>query len=360
MGSRTHNSRLSKLLADTSAAVAAATTKDELLSATQGLRDFEGPLRFYNARLWVVSVVLIMAALGCCGVTPESKLWLSQWITWDPSLVLLGLFMVFVVAGWACIAFIRRRNKLVPKLAEEITWRAAALTNGLEPAAASLDYLSSQFGDYHRGNYSREINYALEGTSLGRMHELKYHYYRLHYVDEQTVYTRVSDGKGGSKTQKRKVYHHYYRYSLVMDFPWIANIAVRASSHKAVDLSQVFEPTSSDFNRAFTLTGSETLACAKFAKPITLLTLLRLNERLVELNLEFSAEGLLCLSFDNKNLLEPDMPYDLATPEEFFKAIEAGISLPKLTAILSIVHELAEQHDDNFSPVTPSAALQGD
>lgn len=362
MANSTHNSRLLKVMDDTSAALEAVTTQGELLAAIKSLRDFQGPLKFDNATLWTIAGILMLMAPGFFAIflwgSPETRLWPTLWKTEEYNLALLGLGMLLLISGSMFTAFIRRRNRLLRLLEKAITWRSAEITNGLAPTGHSLDYLYSQFSDYHRGNYSREIIYALEGASVGQTHLLAYFYYRLHYVNEQTVSYTESDGKGGRKRKTRKLYYDYYRYSLVIDFPWIKSLAVRASSHAMVDFPQIFEPTSSDFNRAFTLTGSDTLACARFAKPITVLTLLRLKEKLAELNLEFSAEGLLCISFDNENLLEPQMPYDFSTPEDFFKVIDAGVRLPKLVDVLTIVHELAEQHDDNFTPPSSSADFQ--
>ncbi|MBA1280310.1 hypothetical protein [Stutzerimonas stutzeri] len=357
MGNRSHNSRLHDMIKGASAAAETAASKDELLEAVQIVRDFPGPLQFDQTKPKAIAVVfgvLCLAAIAFALWAPvEAKAWLASLTGTNHQLVQIGCAVLFGIATAVCFAFMGNRASLLKTLSTDIARRSSLLSAGLTPVSIDngqlLKRLEGEFRDYQRGNYSRDITLALTSAYVGETHQLDYSYCHLHYVNKRVVTKRVSDGRGGYRTKTETVYDHYDRFSLVVDFPWVKGIAVRANGHSAIDFKHPFVTTSSDFARAFVLTGISTMECVKFAKPVTVLHLLKMKKQLSGMNLELSLSGRLCLSFEVANLLDFDMPCDLGSPDEFYQLIDAGVRLPYLTNVLAMVHRLAEQHDDNFS-----------
>ncbi|MEG1347690.1 MAG: DUF3137 domain-containing protein [Hafnia sp.] len=216
------------------------------------------------------------------------------------------------------------------------------------PAEQILSALQRDFGDFDRGNYSREITYSVTGKDQGNLHELGYQYHTFKYVNQRTEVVSVSDGKGGSRLETRTVYDTYYRHCVVIDFPWVRNVKVQSDGQRA--FKHRVDSAHPDFNRIFTASGANQVECVKFLKPTTILHLLDMANHYGDLNLEFSDMGKLCMSFNNDDILEP-YPNKLAMsePNELYNALVAGISLPKLNYTLDMIHTLAEQHDDNFA-----------
>jgi hypothetical protein len=362
MGNRTHNGRLLGMIELATATAEAATSKEGLLKAVQIVRSFKGPLQFDQTKPKAAAIVLGVLALAAIAFAfwgpPEAKAWLAQSTGFSHQLVQVGLAVFFSTSTLACFAFMGGRASLLPNLSEDIARRSSRFTAGLGAVPMGneklLTRLLKEFGDYSRGNHSRDITLALTASYAGETHNLTYTYCQLHYVNKRVVTERVSDGRGGFRTKTRTVYDHFDRFSLVVDFPWVKGVSLRANSQTAVDFEHSFETSSSDFNRAFVLTGTSTMGCVKFAKPVTVLHLLRMREQLDGLNLEFSLGGRLCLSFETSTLLDFDMTCDLASPDDFYRLIDAGVRLPHLTQVLAMAHRLAEQHDDNFSLPTPT------
>lgn len=362
MGNRTHNGRLLRMIEQATATAEKSTSKEGLLKAVQIVRAFKGPLEFDQTKPKAAAIMLGALALAAIALaiwgSPEMKAWVAQATGVDHQLVQIGLAVFFGTSTLACFAFMGSRASLLPNLSEDIARRSSRITAGLVPVPMGneklLTRLLKEFGDYSRGNHSRDIKLALTSSYTGETHQLSYTYCQMHYVNKRVVTERVSDGRGGFRTKTKTVYDHFDRYSLVIDFPWVEGVSLRSNGQSAVDFEHSFETSSSDFNRAFVLTGTSTMGCVKFAKPVTVLHLLRMREQLEGLNLEFSLGGRLCLSFENSTLLDFDMSCDLASPDDFYRLINAGVRLPYLTQVLAMAHRLAEQHDDNFSLPTPT------
>ncbi len=364
MEQATHNARLRQLIREVSSAAAPESDRETLLAAVQLIRDFNGPLRFDNRTplfIGVFATLLFIAVIAFAQWgSPEAKHWLTSFATmkYDGVLLLAGVFALVTLT--ASFGFMWHRRNLLPTTSEDIARQSSRLTAGLishtTPRQRLLLDLSSHFGDYARGNYSRELTQALQAVYPGALHELYYSYFQLHYVNKRIVTTTESDGKGGRRTVTRTVYDHYDRYSLVVEFPWVEGITARTGNGSGLDFEHHYQTASTDFNKAFALSGSSTMACAKFAKPVTVLHLLAMHRQLKGMNLEFSFDGRLCISFENSNMLDFDMPCDLYDAEQFYRYIETGARLPHLEKVLELVHTLAEQHDDNFN--LPTASVQ--
>ncbi|SMQ24197.1 hypothetical protein SAMN04488483_1481 [Pseudomonas helmanticensis] len=365
MPNTSQNARLNRLLVDSEASLATAESNADLLKTIQAFVSYNGPLKFNYTRAWWffgTGLLLIAGTVALCWFanTYTVAVFFYQ-LEIDP--VMFGMaigFLGLVIVVGSLIRMKSQSNRL-PSLSNKIARLSSYFHNGLtgleEDKRVTLNKLDAQFGDYKRGNYSREVVTSIRGVFTGTLRKLPYTYHQLHYVNRRTVHTTVTDKDGKTKTVTRVVYDHYDRYSLVIDFPWVAGISVRSDDHKQNDYPSPMDTASPDFNKAFCLTGSSEIICAKFIKPSTVLHLLKVFNVLQVPNLEFADSGKLCLSFASSDLLTYGTQYSLSSPNEFYAEVDAGVELPRLMSALQWSHALSELHDDNFS-ASPQKNLQ--
>ncbi|AZV27500.1 hypothetical protein CT157_16300 [Pseudomonas syringae] len=357
MPNTSQNARFNELLAVSEANIDSAESTADLLKVIHAFASYDGPLKFNCTRAWWffgTGLLLIAGAVALLGyMNRYPVVSFFQRLHIEPGLVgavagVLGLGFAIGSMNW-----MTSKAERLPALSRTIAALSSYFHNGLmfleEDSDRTLDELDAQFSDYSRGNYSRELVESIEGVFTGTLRELPYHYRQLHYVNKRHVQVTVTDKDGKTRTETRVVYDHYDRYSLVFDFPWVTGISVRSDDQSENDYSWSMDTASPDFNKSFCLTGQSEIFCAKFIKPSTVLHLLKLFEILDRPNLEFSDDGLLCLSFASSDLFAIGTEYSLASPNEFYAEISAGIELPRLMSVLQWSHALTELHDDNFT-----------
>ena len=341
------NKTLSALIKSATKRLDQPCSQTDLLAVVKSFRDHQGPLEYSNtpAALFALFSALLTVPLI---INISSGRMLSPEFT----ALMFGSATLGAVMLIGTLGFMIYRSAQIPDLTGSILERSALMRYGLQDIPLSKDQILHQlqrdFGDFDRGNYSREITYAVQGVYQGPLHALAYTYQTFKYVNQRIETTLVSDGKGGMRTQIRTVYDTFYRHCVVIDFPWVKNIKVQNDGQK--EFKHRVDTAHKDFNRTFDANGANEVECVKFLKPTTILHLLEMAKHYGDLNLEFSHLGQLCMSFNNDDILEP-FPNQLALsePEPLYSALEAGIDLPKLTYTLQQIHTLAEQHDDNFA-----------
>ncbi|MCU7248041.1 hypothetical protein [Pseudomonas koreensis] len=357
MPNTSQNARLNELLAESEASIDSAESTADLLKVIHEFASYDGPLKFNCTRAWCffgTGLLLIAGTVvlfGYINSYPVVSFFHSLQI--EPGL--FGAITVALGIGFAVesMNWMKSKAERLPSLSSKIARLSSYFHNGVffleEDSKWALNKLDAQFGDYRRGNYSRELVESIEGVFTGTLRELPYHYRQLHYVNKRKVQVTVTDKDGKTRTETRVVYDHYDRYSLTLDFPWVTGISVRSDDQSENDYSWPMDTASPDFNKSFCLTGQSEILCAKFIKPSTVLHLLKLFEILDRPNLEFSDNGLLCLSFASNDLLAFGTEYSLASPNDFYAEISAGVELPRLMSVLQWSHALTELHDDNFT-----------
>ncbi|MFJ2486295.1 hypothetical protein [Pseudomonas sp. NPDC087639] len=357
MTNTSQNARFNELLAVNEASIDSAESKADLLNVIHEFASYNGPLKFNNKCAWWffgTGLLLIASTVAFYGyMNTYTVLSFFYRLQIDPVLfgMVPGLLGIAFTGG--SLAWMSSKADRLPSLSRRIAELSSYFHNGLifleEDSDWTLNELDAQFGDYSRGNYSRELVESIQGEFTGTLRNLPYHYRQLHYVNRRTVQTTVTDEKGKTRTETRVVYDHYDRYSLVIDFPWVTGISVRSDDQSENDYPWPMDTASPDFNKAFCLTGRSEILCAKFIKPSTVLHLLKLFDILDRPNLEFSENGKLCLSFASSDLFAFGNEYSLASPNEFYAEIDAGVDLPRLMSALQWSHALTELHDDNFT-----------
>jgi hypothetical protein len=357
MANTSQNARFNELLAVNEARIDSAESKADLLKVIHEFASYDGPLEFDRTRAWWffgTGVFLIAGTVAFYGYI-KSQTIAAFFSRLDIDPILFGMIPGLLGLGFAIgsMSWMSSKADRLPSLSSRIAELSSYFHNGLifleEDSDRTLDKLDAQFGDYSRGNYSRELVESIQGVFTGTLRKIPYKYRQMHYVNKRTVQVSVTDKDGKTRTETRVVYDHYDRYSLVIDFPWVSGISVRSDDQSENDYAWPMDTASLDFNKAFCLTGQSEILCAKFIKPSTVLHLLKLFDILDRPNLEFSDNGKLCLSFASNDLLAFSTEFALASPNEFYAEIDAGVDLPRLMSTLQWSHALSELHDDNFS-----------
>lgn len=320
-----HDADLIRLLGDCDVAVLQARSNEDLLIVIDRLKAFKGGLQFDHAQSWVLLLLAIVSAISA----------------------LAGLVLMWFATaclGFASLYIWMSRSAALDELPKNIARKCSFLSNGLRDPGGTADerlsWLNEEFDDYDRGNDSRRIEASARGVYQGRRHQLSFVFHHLHYVN--------AHNKTKSDGESEKVYEHFDRFSLVVDFPWVTGVTVRSDlpSKKALG------PRSSR-PRPMNSTGSSVLPVtaswiAQSSRHLQSWLFAGSSSAAEKVNLEFSSQGHLCLSFDDAEVMAYKDPGTLEDLASFYANIECGLELPNLFPVLALVHELAELHDNNF------------
>jgi hypothetical protein len=327
-------------------------TKEDVLKIVDRFRSYKGSLEYSHTP----SVLVCIA--GVLMMFPGSfELYkgLNSYYYHPSSQPYFVLWMVMLVVGLLTAVFslllICERSAEIPSLSNQLLRIAGVLNFPLSqhhrPYDESLRYLQSAFGDFDRGNYSRQLLMAYNGKYKGARHQLSFEHFCLEYVNERVEPVVVSNGKT-TTVSTRIVYDTFYRYSIVVDFPWVKNVKVQADGQTS--FRHKLDTAHPDFNRIFKVSADDSVTGVKFLKPTTVLHVLAMADNFGDLNIELSHDGKLCMSFNNDNMMTPfPQGLSLNAPADFYTAVERGIQFHHLKYALEQIHILAEQHDDNFS-----------
>lgn len=334
-----HDQRLSALLQQVSHDIEAAQSKRGLIEVINRVKAFGGPLKFNHHRLKLLAAATGIIAL-LTGIFSDDIFY--QWnLSATPVVIISG------VCTLGLIVYMWRKSASVRASAERLFLRALLFDNQLQELTSGLPTLQKAlFADYfefRRGNYSRTISAAYAGHYQGDTHAFAYHFYHFHYVDEREI--SETDGKGHTRT--RKVYNHYDRYGIALDFRFIRQIAIIRKAISGVK-GERYKPSSNQFNRLFKVTAETEMAAAHFLKPAVVLACEEAATGFKALNLEFNQQGGLCMSFDNKKVISGVQQYDFSSADGFIAEVENVTPLPELRKALEFIHMLMVHSDNNF------------
>lgn len=246
--------------------------------------------------------------------------------------------MLALTASFIGVAMLIQQSSKSSDVSYKIAQLSSYFSNNLAvfdgTSSSNLLDLRNKFRDYRRGSQG-ELCLSLAGECYGGIHELTYKLYKLKY------YESALDARNDKAQEK-------YRYSLIIDFPWVKNIYVRSGSVGEATYPITWETSSPDFNDKFTLSGYSEIECSKFAKPAPLQHIALMGTEFKNLNLEFSSDETLCVSLDNDILQFKDIGITILARHLFLSKIKEGIELPQLQRLLNMTHKLAEYYDDNF------------
>lgn len=338
---KNHNQRLKAALQEIQERVSSATSDHDLVAAINLLKGFPSPVRYDNRTVHYICIpflILSIAAAYFGSQEPELEVMLfAGGITGG---------LTFIIYLW--ILFSRRSS--LSELSDQIHTKTILFDNGLTNIKAggrlAAKRLGQEFYDFQRGNHSREIMQTIKGHYHGSEHDFEYRYHRFHYVDRRTE-TYVTTVNGKSQVKTRTVYDHYDRYSFIIPFPFARNLYILQNRNRHPGV--FWETASLDFNKKFGVYADTEQSAAKFLTPKIIIELEKLDTIHLSINLEFSNQGNLCLSFTDGDTMRASRTNGLDDPAAFAEEIGGHTNLHKLDTTLEIVHTLMKYSDNNFS-----------
>ncbi|CAI2479584.1 Uncharacterised protein [Serratia fonticola] len=334
-----HDQRLSELLDWVTRHIETAQSENELIEIIERVKAFDGVLRFKHIHKKTLAVASFLIAIIIGSYHYATYHFLSS-----PIWMIVG---AFGLCSLGLVIYMWRKSSNIRSLAERLYQYDILLDNHLRELKSELPSLKKElFTDYvefDRGNYSRDIPDAYEGYYQGKTHAFHYHFYHFHFVDERTV-TR-KDSKGNTKT--RKVYDHYDRYGITLAFRFVSQLAVTSKAPRSLK-GERYKPASIQFNRTFKVVANTEMTAARFLKPAIILACEEAAGTFKSLNLEFNQQAGLCMSFENSNILVSRQQYDFMSPDKFIAEIEKTNILPELNKALVFIHTLMVHSDNNF------------
>ncbi|WP_158970581.1 hypothetical protein [Paraglaciecola sp. L3A3] len=330
------NQQLQLFLKSLENKIAMARNRVELNAILQKVESFGRPLKYDNSGYWYS----LFAALFIAGIS-------FFYLNYNPQtpvvMWLMGLSGITVLV-FAGLIFMRR-NK-ISSLSDALYQRDVYLDNNWQDAPFHGKRLAAElaqrFNEFKRGNHLREIQWLVKGHYQGQEHQFDYHAYTFHYVDRRRVSS--TDSKGRHRT--RTVYDHHYRYGLYLPFNFVRSITI-SSSWFGSFFGSTYKPASTEFNRHFKVNAQSEMAAAKFLKPAVVVEIEDMGKELKGLNLEFSSDGQLCMSF-TPNICKWQRQHGLDEPAEFLDEIKQNQKIPLLQQTLERIHTLMRHSDNNF------------
>lgn len=337
MAAETPNTQLSHTIKALQQELPNVQDKAALLGLLDKLAQLPQPIRYHYRQRWYwCGSGLLLSLLGAI---------LIHYLMAAPELyyVAVAIAVISAIPLLLALANIHTLNTFT----QQLYWKNALLDNQLtllNPANwPDTKSWQQQFAEFNRGNHKREFRQLIAGQYSGTEHSFSYHYWHFHYVNKRTEVSRNS--KGGVRT--RTVYDHYDRYGLLLPFAYCRNLFITSFSTSGIK-GERYSSDSGRFNKIFQVRAGEQMQAARFLKPAVIIALEEQAAALKQLNLAFAANGMLCISFADKDLLEVKPPCGLDQLSRFRQSIEQPTSLPKLSQLLHTIHQLLRHSDTNF------------
>ena len=330
------NSEVNKNIKTINDRVSSADCEEDLVAILDDL--IEGDLLIKHNN---VPVVLLLAVSCLLSIVGLSNYMLNEGSQWFAIVGLCAsLFLGFLLL---------HRRSSIDGLSQKIFSRDVLLNNGLTPEkihGVSLAKLyGSDFFEFHRGNHTQEIEYKATGQFHGDEYAFGYLLMTFHYVDMITTVVPVSNGKDGITMTTETNFHHYRRYGVLFDFPYIDAVQVSESLPGKIHESE-YDTASISFSKAYRVQCQDESQAAKFLKPDIVETFTELAKRFDGVSFE-AEEGRAVLFVDN-DLLELDRQYGIDEPEQFKEEILHYNKSHALDDVLQFAHYLMTQFDNNF------------
>ncbi|MBY7854304.1 hypothetical protein KW429_11410 [Vibrio fluvialis] len=351
-----HNKHITEVINGIKNAVKNASNQNELRQAILPAVELGDEFTYRHQRYWVA-----ISALALVTFLVAATRWLPRMsdhhLRWDPKYYytspasLLG-FAALVISLVLVIVIVKRRNAK-KNLSKEIARMDALYDYGFDGRRLDCEYLYAvqrSFREFKRGNYSRR--FLLEYATLPDANE-EAHYYKFEYVDKETRQVTSTDSDGRTTTRTETTYHYFYRYGLVLNFGLYKNITV-ASDYRP-STKRMYSPASIAFNKIYDLGAENELQLSRFLKPAVVEAFIEIDKHFSSLNMEINEDGLMCISFDNDDVINPITKFSLDQPAEFFEELKHSAQLPKLTKIMDFYQTLKKYSDNNF--LTPQTSI---
>ena len=243
------------------------------------------------------------------------------------SLVPFCFFAFLIAIRWGNVYEISK------KLFRQDIW----FNNGLTPEKVNGDKLAKQlrksFKEFHRGNYSQEIEFIAKGVFNGSEHTFNYDVMTFLYIDLKS---------GGKTTYKE----YYRRYGIVFDFPYSTSLLVSQDLPERY-YDTKYQDASVSFTKQYKVRCENVELAARFLKPAVIDKFTTFMDKFKEIHFEINETGEACLFVEDK-LLKLENQYGIDKPEKFKEEILQHNKLHALDDVLQFAHYLMTQADNNF------------
>lgn len=337
MSTHQANKNLSTQIKTYTQSLATVTDKRALLAILDELATLPQPIRYHYRQRWIACT----AGLVFSGLLALLCYHYGLPAAWFGLPAGLGLMSVIpLLLAWLNVHRLQA-------FTQALYWHNALLDNALQIVphndGAITKGWQQHFAELQRGNHQREFRQLIRGHYTGAEHQFYYHYFHFHYVNKRTQVT--TNGKG--QVQTRTVYDHFDRYGLIIPFPYCRHLFITAFAADGIK-GERYTSDSGRFNKLFQVRAADTMQAARFLKPAVIIALEEQATALKQLNLAFSEQGELCISFADKDVLDSKPAYGLDQLTLFRQSIEQPTALPKLSQLLATVHQLLRHSDSNF------------
>ncbi|MFN3579893.1 MAG: hypothetical protein ACK4VV_05410 [Pseudomonas sp.] len=367
---RQHNAKLVKRINLAQYRLQEASSPEDVLLVVRLFLDFESPVAFKKTNAYLSIALGVAMFLGMVGQALFGILGLFGWLHGFIAAVEAPVKTLLMLAGIAIVFInferLKKRKKAIETLSDSLKTKYAYFTLGLTltPVRDDFTLMAKHFSEFRRRMTHQWTQRKVMGHYQGDTHAFPFTYYQYKFV--------VRESRQGRKHDVDVI---YTRCALVVDFPWISDVIVEEqvrrkggfrytyqllgptreddSNAHLIKWYQEFETASSAFNNRFKVRGKSKVHCARFVKPITLVSLLDISH-LREMNIEL-ADQRMCLSFDSPNGLVFTSNASLHNPQALLKEMQQGYSMPGLDRTLALIHTLATQHDNNFESINAAA-----
>lgn len=326
-----HNKQLKSFYTQLTQCADSASNVTEIYQTVEKVKDFGKPLKYNNVIVGgLIGLSFLLGVLVCLVVSTNKILF----------------FIILAITILLLIGFAYRRQRAFLKLSEKIFTKKVLLDNELIPQSFDIKTMTlnllNRFNDFDRGNDAKDVQQLYAGKYQGKDHQFQYQYYKYHYVVRKEV--QKTDSKGNTTTETK--YYHYYRYGIILDFPYVAGLSFDKPT--LLFNKGIYRPASNQFNRYYTVHGKSEMDAAKFLKPMIVKAFEDIYPQFSDLHFQFNQDSELCMSFDDDNILHLNRTHSLYDINNFLVELKQPLILVKLKVILSLIDGLMTYSDNNF------------
>jgi hypothetical protein len=340
MESVSHNRKVKTAIAEIQTQTDAAHSVEDLVQAVNIAAQLQQPLKYDHQPHYLAGAMLLLLSAGT-GVYQYFASHLVNEFTFV-------LMVIPVIAAIVIFGYSYGQNRSLRGLSDQIYLKNLLFDNALEiievNPEAEAKALERQFDEFDRGNHSRKIEALYKGRYQGERHAFDYRYFHFHYVDKEVTTRTDSNGK----TRTETTYHHYNRYGVYLDFPFVSSLKIVSDSPSFWKKNQ-YRTASNQFNRLFNVYAAEEMIAARFLKPAIIVALEEFCRDFKAVNLEFNDRSALCLSFKNGELFARKRSYGLDSPNLFIEELREQHLSDGLQQVLGLINNLMTHSDSNFT-----------
>lgn len=350
------NKELKKLLLDIDNKARSSINNEDLLSSVRMAIDYGKPIVFdlkTSKIILFISSFIFVATLSFF-IFSEMRMLNTEILYYFKVIGTISVISFILMFASALNCFLK--NNLIENTSNYIREKDTFQDNNIQKIDV-LDYgfvgaenLEKEFQEFDRGNHTREFNKAYSIDKCDKLRDKKCFFYQFHYVDKYTVVvpTTSTDAKGnvtvGTRIETR--YNHYNRYGIVYNFNIFNNIKILHD--KTPDNKVDYNSSSIAFSEKFKVGANSDMDASKFLKSSVVENILKLDNIVSSLNIEINDSGLMCVSFDDNDLISVKSKHTLSEPVLFYEELKGKTELHKLNSILSCIVNLEKQLDNNF------------